>query len=147
VLSGAWSDAKRSTPAGRRAAFALCMAIAALIHLMPVVGVLGADALRELYGVAIGDPTLVILLRHRALLFGLLGAFLLASIARSTLRTPALVAGIVSTASFLLIAFDAGGYSHALQRVVIADAVALAALLIAALANPAIRGDDAHRSM
>jgi hypothetical protein len=146
MMSDATACAQRRASVWRRAAFALGMTIAALIHLLPVVGVLGADALRELYGVAIGDPTLLVLLRHRALLFGLLGVMLLASIARSALRTPALVAGIVSTASFLLIALDADGHSRALQRVVIADVVALVALLIAALANPAIRGDGAHRS-
>ena len=85
----------------------------------------------RLYGVTLDDATITILLRHRALLFGLLGALLLASIVRPPLRGSALVGGIASTASFLLIALDSTGYSAALSSVIIADVVALVALLVA----------------
>ena len=50
--------------------------IVALIHALPLVGVMGAAKLTQLYGVDVQDPTLEILLRHRAVLFGLLAAFL-----------------------------------------------------------------------
>lgn len=129
----AMAAANHQPSKGHRAAFAICTAIAALIHLLPVVGVLGVDTLEELYGVTLDDATITILLRHRALLFGLLGALLLASIARPSLRSTALAGGIFSAASFLLIALDSAGYSDALQRVIAADVIALAALVVAAL--------------
>jgi hypothetical protein len=48
--------------------------IVALIHALPLVGVMGAAKLTQLYGIDVQDPTLELLLRHRAILFGLLAA-------------------------------------------------------------------------
>ena len=44
--------------------------------LLPLAGVLGAGRLSALYGIAFEEPNLVLLMRHRAVLFGLLGVFL-----------------------------------------------------------------------
>ena len=54
----------------------LALLIAGAIHLLPLSGVTGAAALERLYGVAVDSPDLALLLRHRAVLFGLLGGFL-----------------------------------------------------------------------
>jgi hypothetical protein len=43
--------------------------IVSVIHLLPVVGVLGSDSLTRLYGVSTSDSNTEILLRHRAVLF------------------------------------------------------------------------------
>ena len=48
-----------------------------IIHLLPVVGVLSAERLSALYGLQISEPNLLILMRHRAVLFALLGVFLI----------------------------------------------------------------------
>jgi hypothetical protein len=53
--------------------------IVGIIHLLPLSGVLSAHRLQILYGIVIEDPNLEILMRHRAVLFGLLGAFLIAA--------------------------------------------------------------------
>ena len=109
-----------------------CLMLAAVIHLLPLPGVLGASQLTRLYGVAADDPNAVILLQHRALLFGLLGALLIAAAFRPELRAVALVAGLVSTMSFLVIALGVGGYNTKVARVVLADGVAVVLLLLAA---------------
>lgn len=106
------------------------LAIVGVIHLLPVTGVLGRDRLSTLYGLTIDDPNLAILMRHRAVLFGLLGVVLLFAAVKPSLQVIAFAAGIVSVASFLLIAHLVGGYNEAVQRVVIADIVALVLLLI-----------------
>ncbi|WP_211163693.1 hypothetical protein [Azoarcus taiwanensis] len=49
--------------------------IVGIIHLLPLAGVLGADRLASLYGIAFDEPKTVIPMRHRAVLFGLLGDF------------------------------------------------------------------------
>lgn len=112
--------------------------IAAVIHLAPLAGVLGVARLETLYGIAVTEPNLEILLRHRAVLFGLLGVLLVLAAFRPELRTVALSAGIVSAASFLVIVAQAPLCNAALRRVVVADVVALAALAVAALAQWAL---------
>ena len=110
----------------------ICLLVAAVIHLLPVVGVLGGDRLQSLYGVSIDGPDLQILMRHRAVLFGLLGGLLIAAAFRPDLRAAALVMGIGSTVSFLVIAWSAGGYNPQLARVVYADIAAVLLLVVAA---------------
>ncbi|TWC37724.1 hypothetical protein FBY03_10758 [Pseudomonas sp. SJZ079] len=105
--------------------------IAGLIHLLPVTGVLGAERLAALYGLAVQEPNLLILLRSRAVLFGLLGALLIYAAWRPALQPIALFGGLVSVLTFLFLAYGSPSYNDALRRVVIADWLALACLLIA----------------
>ena len=109
----------------------LMLLILGLIHLMPVVGALHATKLTAMYGVVVADPNLEILLRHRAVLFGLLGGLCLMAAFRPGLQNTALVFGVVSVASFLGLAWSVGGYNAALARVVVADLLAAVCLLIA----------------
>ena len=55
------------------------LVLVGVVHLLPLIGVLGAARLEQLYQVRIDDPNLLLLMRHRALMFGLLGALLLSS--------------------------------------------------------------------
>ena len=113
-------------------ALSICFLIVAVIHLLPLAGVLGAPRLSALYGVEVTDPNLEILLRHRAVLFGILGGFFVYAAFRPHLRAVALVIGLISVVSFLLLAYAVGGYNPQVGRVVSADWIALAALLVAA---------------
>jgi hypothetical protein len=108
-----------------------CLGVAALIHLLPVSGVLGADRLRALYDVVVNGPDLAILMRHRAVLFAIVGGLLAAAVIRAHLRATALAAGFLSVVSFLALAVTSP-HNAALGRVVVADVVALLALVIAA---------------
>ena len=83
------------------------LAAVGIIHLLPLSGVLGAERLAVLYGMSFNEPNLAILMRHRAVLFGMLGAF-------------------------LWLAWSVGGYNPQLARVFLADVVALACLAIGA---------------
>ena len=106
--------------------------IVGVIHVLPLVGVLGASRLRDLYGVRVDGPDLSILLRHRAVLFGLLGAALLASAARPELHGAGLVAGTVSVLSFLVLARLEHGVNERIKRVVAVDVFALGLLVLGA---------------
>ncbi len=114
--------------------------IAGLIHLLPLAGVLGAARLNALYGLDIDDHNLALLMAHRAVLFGMLGAFMVTAVWVPAWRTPALVAGLISVLAFLLLAWREGPLNPGLMRVVWADVVALAALLPAVVAHHAQRG-------
>ena len=111
--------------------------LVAVIHALPVLGVLGAAKLSQLYGITVQDPNLELLLRHRAVLFGLLAALLAYAAIRPELQRLALVIGSVSVASFLVLAQLSGSYNDALATVVRADWLALALLLIGAVAHVA----------
>ena len=113
--------------------------IVALIHVLPLAGVLGAAKLSSLYGITVQDPNLEILLRHRAVLFGLLAAFLAYSAFYRPLHGLALVAAGVSVVSFLVLAAMAGTYNAALSTVVKADVVALVLLAVGTAVH--LRGD------
>jgi len=109
--------------------------IVGVIHLLPLSGVLGAARLGVLYGIPVDEPNLEILMRHRAVLLGLLGAFLVYAAFRPGYRLLALVAGFVSVASFLCLAWSVGDYNTAVRRVFTADIVALGCLVIGAVAH------------
>jgi hypothetical protein len=104
---------------------AVMLFLVALVHLPPLQGVLGAGRLSALYGIDVAGPDLLILMRHRAVLFGLLGAYQLWAIVWPAHRTAAFVAGIASLAAFLGLAISTGDYNAAMARVVWIDVVAL----------------------
>jgi hypothetical protein len=110
------------------------LVIAAVIHLLPLSGVIGVQRLELLYGTPIMDPNLEILMRHRAVLFGMLGMFLLFAAFRPQLQVPAFVLGSTSVLSFLWLAWSVGGYNAHIGRVFAADIVALVALVVGAVA-------------
>jgi hypothetical protein len=110
--------------------------VAAAIHLLPLQGVLGSDRLVSLYGtLPFDEPNLAILMRHRAVLFGLLGAFLLFAAFRPALQTLAFIAGFVSVISYMWLVWSVGGHNALLARVFAVDVVALICLAAGAAAH------------
>ncbi len=108
------------------------LAVVAIIHLLPLSGVLGSAQLNALYGLSFDEVNLSILMRHRAVLFGLLGAFLLVAAFRPKFQWAAFMAGFVSVVSFLILAGSTGHYNAQIGRVSTADLVALACLMVGA---------------
>ena len=109
--------------------------VVGVIHLLPLSGVLGSDRLAALYGISFNEPNLVILMRHRAVLFGLLGLFFIAAAFQPNLQTAAFIAGFISVISYLLLAWSVGDYNAQLGRVFTADIVALVCLVMGAVAR------------
>lgn len=115
----------------------LALVLVGLGNVLPLVGVLSAARLQALYGVAIEDPVLLLLMRHRALLFGLLGGFVLASIAWPSWRVPALWLALLSMLGFVLLAGWDGQGSLAIRKVFWVD---LFLILVAAGALALLQG-------
>ena len=105
------------------------MLVVAVIHLLPISGFVGVERLAVLYGVEIAGPDLEILMRHRAMLFGILGGFFAYAAYRPAFQPVAFVVAFVSIASFIFLALSVGGFNSDIGRVVIADIVALVCLL------------------
>jgi hypothetical protein len=89
--------------------------VAGLIHLLPRIGVLGSDRLTAMYALPFTDPNLAILMRHRAIMLGLLGGFVLYAVWRPALQVPAIVLGGISLASIVALAWSTGGTTSRLR--------------------------------
>ena len=93
--------------------------------------VLGVERLAALYGLSLSEPNIEILMRHRAILFGILGLFMVYAAFQPSLQTLAIIAGLISVVSFIAIAWSVGGYNESVRKVVIADIIATVALIAA----------------
>ena len=104
-----------------------------IVNLLPASGALSTHRLQSFYGISLVDPNLIILMRHRAVLFGVIGALLIAAAFHRPFRTIAMFAGLLSMSSFVLIAYTVGAFNAELGRVVFVDLVASLLLIGAGL--------------
>ncbi len=118
-----------------------CLIIAGLINFVPIVGVLSADVLAGFYEISPPEGDLLILMRHRALLFGILGALILSSAFQPHLQPTAIVAGLVSMLGFIALAVAAGDYGAKVGTAIVLDVIGSVALVLVAV----LRMRNAHR--
>lgn len=112
----------------------LALVVSALVHAMPVIGVLGQNRLQALYGYSETDPSSLLLLQHRAVLFGVLAGLCVAAAFTPSMRLATLVAALVSTSSYVALWALSGDRGNApLARVAYID-IGLIVLLGTALA-------------
>jgi len=109
----------------------ISLMIVAIIHILPLFGAQGNNALNKMYGLVIEESNISILMRHRAILFGIVAMILIYAIFFPMYRPMAILIGFVSVISFLILAWSVGGINDPLKRVVIADLIALISLIIA----------------
>lgn len=62
--------------------------VVGLIHLLPLIGVLGSERLAPMYGVDCSERNLSMLMRHCAVLFGVLGSLFHVAGSRIHYRDP-----------------------------------------------------------
>jgi hypothetical protein len=118
-----------------RSFITIALLVVALIHGLPLMGVVGAARLTALYGIAVTEPNLEILLRHRAVLFGRVATFLAYAAFKPELHRLALAGGLLSVASFMALTMMVGSPNTALQTVFKVDIAALVLLLAAGVAH------------
>jgi hypothetical protein len=107
--------------------------VVAVIHLLPISGFFGSERLSALYGVDITNSNLQILMRHRAVLFGILGTLFAYAAFNPNLQVIAFIAAFVSLTSFFFLSFSVGEFNEAIRKVVIADVVASICLGLAVI--------------
>ncbi len=113
----------------------ICLVGSALIHLLPLVGALGPSHVARLYDVTVEGPDLAVLLVHRAIVFGLLGAALIGAIFCEDAR-PYVIGGVlVSDVAFLAIAGLNPGLNASMKRVARADVISIVLLAIAGIGH------------
>ena len=107
------------------------MLVVAAIHLVPITGFLGPKRLSALYGIEVDSPDLEILMRHRAVLFGILGTFFGYAAFVPELQPIAFVAAAASLASFFYLAVAVGNYGPPIRKIVVGDVIATICLAAA----------------
>ena len=112
---------------------ALGFVLTGLINLAPVVGMLGVSQLNRLYALDINSSDVALLLMHRAVLLGIVGALLVAAGFITSLRIAAGIAGIVSMGVYVFLVFVSGQDNAQLLRIAWIDVVALGILAAALL--------------
>ncbi len=110
----------------------LSFALVGIIHLLPVAPVVAPQTLTRLYGIAPDDASLLLLMRHRAVLLAIVGLLCLWAAWTPAIRPAALAAAGLNVAGFLGFYALYGSPAGALRTVAIADLIALPPLAFAA---------------
>ena len=98
------------------------------INFLPLLGVLSASRLSQAYGIEVAGSDLEILLRHRALLFGLVGGFVFYSLFVPHYQSASMVLAGISMVGFLVLCWWVGDYNRELHKILMADVVGLVCL-------------------
>ncbi|MBV1933223.1 MAG: hypothetical protein KUG59_00930 [Parvibaculaceae bacterium] len=109
----------------------ILLALVGLINFAPIMGIIGAERLGALYAYSFEDPNLVLLMRHRAVLFGLVGGFIFYSIHQPSLQPLAMGAALISMLSFIVLGvtdMPFGDFNAAIRKVMWVDVVGLVLL-------------------
>lgn len=111
--------------------FRIMLFIAGLINTIPVLLAFLPSRITDSYGITLPDANYELLLRHRAVLFGIVGGLMIYSAMIKKYYDLATLIGMVSMVSFLLLYFLIDGKINiALIRVMQIDAFAIVLLLV-----------------
>ena len=105
--------------------------VVGVINFLPVIGVLSLSKINQSYGLEVNDANTQILLRHRAVLFGLIGGFIILSVFEPQYQVVAIVFALVSMLSFLIICKLVGNPNASLTKIAKVDVVGLVLLCLA----------------
>ncbi|GAB5412639.1 MAG: hypothetical protein Cons2KO_02420 [Congregibacter sp.] len=103
----------------------LCVAVVGIINVLPVVGLFYPSNMTGAYGIEINTSELELLLRHRAMLFGIIGGFALISLALPQFRVSALLLAGISMLGFVLLVWGSPGISPQISRIAMIDLIGL----------------------
>jgi ABC-type microcin C transport system permease subunit YejB len=105
-----------------------------IVNILPTLGAFVPSKMKDAYGIDMPDANFELLLRHRAVLFGIVGGFMLYSAITKNHLALASIIGLMSMVSFLILyVVSAGHINEALTKVMKIDVMATAVLLIAYL--------------
>jgi hypothetical protein len=105
---------------------------AGAVQLVPIIGAIHPPWLERLYGVVATDDTTILLLRHRAFLLGFVGCLLIAGAFWRPWLGAALVVGLASKLSYLLLYLITSQPTASAAHVAKVDVVTATLLIVAA---------------
>lgn len=105
--------------------------IVGIINFLPIVGLLGSKSLESAYGIKLSSSDLILLMQHRALLFGLLGGFILYSIIKPVYQPAAMCMAAISMVGFAVLVHLTGVSNSSITKVLYIDYIGILFLLVA----------------
>ena len=112
----------------RRHAGSALLAAAGLLNTAPALGALAPRKMYAAYGITPAGLDLEVVLRHRAVLFAIVGVGLVVAVFRPALRPIAIGANAISFGSFLALVIADGSVGPGLMRVAAVDVAGLIVL-------------------
>ena len=109
----------------------ILLLVVGVINFLPVLGVTSADRLAAVYGIDVFGNDLVIVLKHRALMFGAVGGFIIYSVFFPQHRPPAMAMAAIVMIGYAVLMFAVGNYNAELYRILLVNGVGIACLLAA----------------
>lgn len=111
--------------------YRITLFVAGLINLLPSMLAFLPYKISKSYGIEIPNANYELLLRHRAILFGIIGGLMIFSSIVKKYYEIATIAGLISMTSFILLYFLIDrGISSELKKVMVIDILASLILLI-----------------
>ena len=106
--------------------------IVGTINLLPVIVFFDSSKTAKLYGVPIEGESLIILMRHRGVLLGLVSLALIFAVFKPEFRIFAVGIALISKLAFIFLTFTASNYTAEVRQVALIDVGAIV-LLVAVL--------------
>lgn len=111
--------------------FRICLFIAGMINVIPSLLAFLPEKISSSYGIGIPDSNLELLLRHRAVLFGIIGGIMIYSAISKRNYNLAVCIGLISMISFIiLLKLSNGNINPELLKVMWIDIIGIIILLI-----------------
>jgi len=98
-------------------AVSVILVVVGLVNFAPVTAMVSSRALARAYGIDEPSGDLAVLLRHRALLFGALGGFIIVSAFFPSLQVAAVIMAYICMVGFVMLAASSGTVGAKLTRV------------------------------
>jgi hypothetical protein len=115
----------------RNVAIALLLMIG-MLTASPSITAFNPSGITALYGVVLDNEAALLLVKHRQIMLGLLGAVLICGAFFDSLRMMAIAINVLSKSAFLALSLTTSTLTPGLQRIVYFDVVAIVLLLLSA---------------
>ena len=107
------------------------VSLVGVLNLTPAIVFFAPGRSLSLYAIELVEPNLSIVMRHRAVLLGLLGIALIYGAFRKEHLVPVIIAALIGKVAFLYLVYSSTGANAEIGRVALFDIGAIAVLLTA----------------
>lgn len=113
--------------------FRITLLISGAINIFPSALVFLPERISDSYGIKLQNPDFELLLRHRAVLFGIIGGLMIYSALTKKYYSISVIVGLISMLSFVILYFSLNGINDELTKVMKFDIAAIVILIIGLL--------------